>query len=99
MIAIPLAFGLASITLASAAPRVSVKELGGFLKVIAASAGARAQGRMDCLDDDVVEELKARGLERDRFDPRCDGRYAPACPWGGPRPEASHRVRRRRGGS
>ena len=48
-----------------ATPKLTVKELGGFLKVIVASAGAADQGRMDCLDDAVTEEMKSRGLTLD----------------------------------
>lgn len=60
-----LALGLAAPALVAAAPRLSTRELGGFLKLIAASAGASAQGRMDCLDDDVAAELKDRGVALD----------------------------------
>jgi len=60
-----LALGLAGAALAATAPRIPTKDLGGFLKVIVASAGGQAQGRMDCLDDDVAAEMKGRGVTLD----------------------------------
>jgi len=48
-----------------ATPKLTVKELGGFLKVIVASAGAADQGRMDCLEDGVSAEMKSRGITLD----------------------------------
>jgi len=65
MKAIPFVIPLACVAGLAAAPKMSVKELGGFIKVITASGGPRCQGRLDCLDDDVAAEMKTRGVALD----------------------------------
>ena len=49
----------------AATARLPIKDLGGFIKVITASAGPKCQGRLDCLDDAVAAEMKAHGLAID----------------------------------
>ena len=52
-------------TLAAASPGLSPKEMCPFLRVISASLGAEAAGRVACRDIDVAMELKHGGLSPD----------------------------------
>lgn len=60
----PVLAVVSSIAVAST-PKLPVKVLGGFLKVITAGAGPKCQGRIDTLSDEVAAEVKSRGLALD----------------------------------
>jgi hypothetical protein len=60
------AAALAATSLAGAAqPKMSLRELTGFLKLVSNSVGEASKGKVDCLDAKISEELQKSGVTVD----------------------------------